>query len=926
MKKQDIYQYLLKETVNVDTHKLSSNHFSKCTTQALMDHFDAKNNIINHHLNTLYREHEIIKINTKPAFYIPIAFFKNTFRRNISQSTFQNWTELQQACHNDPLNDMIGSHSSLQNAIHQAKIALQYPHNGLPLLVTGKTGTGKTFLVKKLFEYGQQKNIFATTANLTTFNCAEYADNPELLSSKLFGHKKGAFTGAVSDQKGLIELSDNGMLFIDEVHRLNPENQEKLFYLMDEGRFKPIGENEHYKTVNTHLAFATTEDTNGLLDTFKRRIPISIKIPSLESRSYREKKAFIYYFFKKESTKINQTFQVTNSLFLYLSNHHFDGNVGQMENTIKYICANALLDKTDNQSAVKIKSDFLPQTLSSDYRQQANTQLNGSITISAQTFLHDPEIIALSSSLKKKSDLIFNIFKKYASQELNQQNFINTCYQEITSFLNQYFQGQDQKIFDLSYLTPNFEETRDTLSQQYQIELSNDQFSKFKQVTALFSVLNTDNSNLYFENNIESQLNATFKIPLQQTHILVELLREKLRDQHFEQYPDKRTSLAFFFYFVLLAHELIDHDHGQMQGVIICHGYSTASSISDTSNTIIGQKVFQGINMPLETSFQSIIQRLKNYFALHETKYGIIILIDIGHSQELKQALEHEVNGPIGIIDSVSTKLALDIGIKMANKETVTSICKGIDKTYLPTASYFEPYQAKEKAIIISCETGIGTAKTLQKIFLEKLPKKVALRLLTSDFDHLKTMQLNSTIFSRYDIVGIIGTSNPRLPNIAYIGLDDILSEHGLEHLQRFFGPFLSTPEIDTLNDDLMSTLSLENLVNILSILNPEKTIILISHMIQKWEQTFHLEFPNTLKTTLYIHISCMLERVFVNDRDNHLGLNYDSNFYKNHKVFSEAIHSGLAEFEQSYHLVVNHQEYEYLYQIVSNHISNFSY
>ncbi len=67
------------------------------------------------------------------------------------------------------------------------------------------------------------------------FNCAEYANNPELLTSKLFGHAKGAFTGADRAVSGLIETSNGGVLFIDEVHRLPPEGQEKLFHFMDNG-------------------------------------------------------------------------------------------------------------------------------------------------------------------------------------------------------------------------------------------------------------------------------------------------------------------------------------------------------------------------------------------------------------------------------------------------------------------------------------------------------------------------------------------------------------------------------------------------------------------------------------------------------------------------------------------------------------------
>lgn len=68
-------------------------------------------------------------------------------------------------------------------------------------------------------------------------NCAQYVNNIELLSSNLFGYVKGAFTGAYATTKGLLEAADGGMLFLDEVHRLNSESQEKLFVFLDQGIF-----------------------------------------------------------------------------------------------------------------------------------------------------------------------------------------------------------------------------------------------------------------------------------------------------------------------------------------------------------------------------------------------------------------------------------------------------------------------------------------------------------------------------------------------------------------------------------------------------------------------------------------------------------------------------------------------------------------
>ena len=91
-----------------------------------------------------------------------------------------------------------------------------------------------------------------------TFNCADYANNPELLSSILF-YTKGAFTGAESENKDSYQ-ANNSVLFLDEVHRLSNENQEKLFQFMDTGTFRPIGEEGKMVHSKVRLLFATTEN------------------------------------------------------------------------------------------------------------------------------------------------------------------------------------------------------------------------------------------------------------------------------------------------------------------------------------------------------------------------------------------------------------------------------------------------------------------------------------------------------------------------------------------------------------------------------------------------------------------------------------------------------------------------------------------
>lgn len=91
--------------------------------------------------------------------------------------------------------------------------AVKYPPNGLSILINGATGVGKSFLASKVYEYAVQEGVIVPDAPFSILNCADYADNPELLSTTLFGYKKGAFTGAESDTDGLLATADNGYLF-----------------------------------------------------------------------------------------------------------------------------------------------------------------------------------------------------------------------------------------------------------------------------------------------------------------------------------------------------------------------------------------------------------------------------------------------------------------------------------------------------------------------------------------------------------------------------------------------------------------------------------------------------------------------------------------------------------------------------------------
>ena len=186
---------------------------------------DIQRSTVSLYLNELVRNNEAIKINTRPVYFLDANFYQKN-KDKLSRVTEYIQDKESEKINRDPFDDLVGSEGSLKDVVDQLKSAVIYPPRGLSTLLVGDSGVGKSFIAQLAYKFAQQKGL--VKGKWVVLNCAEYADNPELLSSILFGNVKGAFTGAETDKSGLLKAAEDGYLF-DEVHRLTPENQEKLF-------------------------------------------------------------------------------------------------------------------------------------------------------------------------------------------------------------------------------------------------------------------------------------------------------------------------------------------------------------------------------------------------------------------------------------------------------------------------------------------------------------------------------------------------------------------------------------------------------------------------------------------------------------------------------------------------------------------------
>lgn len=261
---------------------------------------------------------------------------------------------------------MIGYDGGLKAQIHQAKAAVSYPPNGLHTLIIGPSGSGKTFLAENMYHYAVQQGLLAPDAPFVSFNCADYADNPQLLNSQLFGYVRGAFSGANATKDGLVQKADGGILFLDEIHRLSGEGQEMLFYLLDKGSYRRLGDSGPARKVNVRLIAATTSSPeSALLLTFRRRIPIVISMPGIADRPMAERFAVLQSIFAGEYKKIDRKLVVEREAVRILLQYDCPGNIGQMQSDIQVCCANAFLESVSKQEdTVYIRAELVQQLIS----------------------------------------------------------------------------------------------------------------------------------------------------------------------------------------------------------------------------------------------------------------------------------------------------------------------------------------------------------------------------------------------------------------------------------------------------------------------------------------------------------------------------------------------------------------------------------
>ena len=895
-------------------------------------------NVASHYLNNLIKEGKVIKINTRPVYFIDKQALMDKYNIYVEKCEFDKIEEIfiekKPSNEADTFTQLIGYNKSLKYQIKQCISAAAYPPDGLPVLLTGPTGTGKSYMAQLVYEYAIATGQISNDAPFNIFNCAQYVNNPELLSANLFGYVKGAFTGADTDKPGIIEKSNDGYLFLDEVHCLNPEGQEKLFIFMDKSIYRRMGESNGWRKAKVRFIFATTEKIEEkLINTFLRRIPIIINLPDLNHRGESEKLELIYFFFHEESYNIKKNISLSYQTITTLLKHNFKGNIGDLKNIVKYICANSYTNQNKDDEIIKVNLNYIPNeiignSLNSNDLLQCKIPKEG-VTIKPSDpirkvnfYQHDNYNFVKDIYLK-----VLDIFEEYEENKISLDELISQSTSSVIYYFDKIiFHNENNLINDI-----RFDMVKNVLSNIMNFMKNNYGLKYYgNTVMALCYYL----YNRFFDDPFDIY---DVKVSEKTGNRFIEFLKKqfprefgvttkllKLIESSLDVKFTIEDTLILTFYTKLIN---MNFTVNEIHAIIIAHGYSTASSISNVVNRLIGHHIFESFDMPIEVDTKEIIIKLEEYINNIDTTNGLIILVDMGSLEQIYTYLECKSKGVIGIINNMTTLMALEIGEKIIQNFDIKTIIEeatknNISKYKLVLPKVDRQESGRQKAIITTCVTGIGTAIKIKDLLTESLCEVKNIKVLACDYVRLKSNRYADVLFNEYEVIAIVGTADPGIKESQYIALEDIISGKGADKLYEVFNKIIDSKDIKKLNMNIVKVFSLERVINTLTILNPDKIINHIEDVIKELQEKLKIQFENDLIISLYIHMSCLIERLVTKSPIE--SYNCLEDFTQSHKKFIDTVLESCSELENVYSVTIPISEIGYIHDLLSLKIKDF--
>ncbi|GCF93164.1 transcription antiterminator BglG [Enterococcus florum] len=932
MRIDDIFECL---TQFHQEYPLGSKTLVGCTVKEICLKTGYTRTAVSEDLTKLTREQKVVKIKSRPVLYFSREELERVFLHAPQVDEYKSLETLQQELAQaaerqqrhlrdsklNPFSKVIGHDGSLKDCIKKLKAAVLYPPKGLNIMLTGESGVGKTLLAEHLHQFYEAKT--QQKVPFIYFNCAEYFNNPELLTSHLFGYKKGSFTGADNDHQGLVELADGGFFFLDEVHRLTSEGQEKLFTLLDKGYFTRMGEAEKQRHVAIKFIFATTEELEKtFLKTFLRRIPVTLAIPSLEERSIKEKIQLILTFFLEESQGIQKDLFLSYDALKHLTFSNYRANVGELKSEIQFICAQAYLDAIDIETtrlSVELPSENFDEN---DVNTKDLVVFNEFVPSKGITIHYDYFYSSIDQLMKiedKQNDRFYNfLLKEYADLKK-----VNISAKDAVAMM----QNKVDQLYDMDLFNQPSEEL---LDEQFYLQV-NEVLQYIEQEVAIFvpdKLKDVLAAHVYSSIFYSAQINQDFfdltknmfsgKI---ENYQLAERI-VRFIEQHFGlQLPN--TEIIFYDLFIRrLKSNDRRYELDEKCGIIVvAHGSATASSMVEYTNVLFSTSLMRSVNMPINQSVEETLDKVR--FLVQKNQYSkLILMVDIGSLVYFGNVLSKEFQMEVLLISNINLLSLLEVAREVIYDSTdfdylLPVLKEKNHKALICRKGNFED----SKVLIISCLTGLGTALKIERLLLNTFPQELLtnVRIMTLEKKELEDIErLHSFVHEDEKLVGIIGTVKTEIPDIPFVSLDNLLSDQGIKLVFQMLGFDLTQEKnqavLQKVSAKYIQGLSIEAITDLLTILNPKSITIELSKIYSDICLQTKTKSDEKRLLRFIIHCACMIERQIQHPEYDHTSYELS---YRELPEMASVIKMAFRPIEVSYNVIIPPLEMKYIYELL---------
>lgn len=840
------------------TSAVSLDDLARLSTSDIAETLIISRSLASQYLNDLVRAGFVVKVAGRPVRYFHRRAFQKRFQVKLSASEYASLADLIQATgiadHRD-FARAVGFDLSLSSVVEQCKAAVQYPPFGLPILLSGGVGVGKSFLSRLVYEYGKNQGLLSRDSSYVRIDCAGVPD-------------AASFNGLLDES---IAKSRGGVVFVNGIEALSPSAMEHCLATA-------LGLDASQDAPRARLVLSTTLSADDpKVSSAYSKMPICARVPSLKERTPEEREDLILSFLRSEGCRIGSDVKISRGAYRCLVNADFSDNIAGLRACVTNCCAKAFLNREGDY--VVVRPYLLPSGLLSSA--QIDQQPDDGVLIDASL-----DAAESTGPVEQALDALCSLDERFCAGELSVSELVSQAVSAVRGV-------EDHLIFGhgvASSRSRAFERVVGAVladaGSSYGIELSRKVtfllaqeiclqlwpgigLAKRKSACAeqISHLLGAVTSELPFASSVSDQVAADMEGAL------------GISLDHFT-----KTLLT-----LCVASESRDAKALRTLCVILSHGYSTATSIADAANRMLGVHVYEAVDMPYDQQLKDIVGPLQRLVDRHSYCTGVV--------------------------NNVSTGLALEIGSGLLGGKSIAEVLGDATAVCVTHCKVIERVN-REDAIVFCSESGVDAAERIRQLVSQSLPRTIGARLLTRPFKQLAANGSNDAVFSEHRVCAVIGTGDPRIASVPFVALEDIMSTASASKVDAVFGRWLDVSELASFHEKLLSNMTLQNVIRSITILDPERLFHEIESAVHELQRRTGEKISSNAIIGLYVHLCCLVERLVTrNPIETYVG---QDRFEEEHTDFIESFRQSFSSISTRYRVEVPVSEIAYVFDYIS--------